>query len=295
MMKVSVLILTFNEAANLPACLDALSWCDDILVLDSGSSDESVGLAQSRGARVLFRPFDDFARQRNFGLENGNFRHDWVLHLDADEVVTPELAAALETLEARPEIDAYRLPSRLMLYGCWLRYAGMYPTYQVRLGRRDVLRFNQIGHGQREDLAPDRVSLLDEPYLHYSFARGMKAWLQRHIQYANDEADFILAQRAASAASASPALPSAVRAEDATARRRAAKAWAVRLPLWSRPILRFFYVYFFRMGLRDGRAGFSYAIMLAVYEGMTTVLAYEKLHQETRKLTDQSSARVDVM
>ena len=74
-MKVSVLILTLNEAANLPACLAALLWCDDIIVLDSGSIDETVQIARDAGARVLTRPFDCFAAQRNFGLEHGGLRH----------------------------------------------------------------------------------------------------------------------------------------------------------------------------------------------------------------------------
>ena len=143
-MNVSVLILTFNEEANLPACLEALAWCDDIVVVDSGSTDETVNIAGAHGARILTRAFDTFAGQRNFGLDHGGLRHEWVLHLDADEIITLPFVEALERLEPQSGTDAYRVPSKFILFGQWLRYAGMYPAYQVRLGRRPVLG------GQRE-------------------------------------------------------------------------------------------------------------------------------------------------
>jgi glycosyltransferase involved in cell wall biosynthesis len=277
-MKVSILILTCNEAANLQSCLDALTWCDDILVLDSGSADETVEIAKRRGARVVTRRFDNFANQRNFGLDQGGLRHEWVLHLDADEIVTAAFLEALERLEPQSGIDAYRVPSRLILFGQWLRYAGMYPAYQVRLGRRDRLRFRQVGHGQQEDLTAERLGTFSEPYLHYSFSHGMRAWLGKHIRYAEDEAQLILSQRESPV---STVRHSMLRG-DATVRRRAAKKWTAKLPIFSRPFLRFFYVYLFRQGFRDGRGGLVYALMISVYEGMIDIFLYEGLFQRRR-------------
>lgn len=199
-MKVSVLLLTFNEAANLPRCLAALAWCDDIVTVDSGSTDGTLEIARAAGVRVLSRPFDDFATQRNFGLDHGDLRNEWVLHLDADEVVTEAFRARLEALEPPAGVDAYRVPSKLMLNGRWLRRAGMYPAYQVRLGHRERLRFVQVGHGQREDLPPGRVGTFDEPYLHYNFSHGLPAWLRKHVRYAEDRARSIMFVRAAGAA-----------------------------------------------------------------------------------------------
>src|SRR5712691_7734946 len=91
----SILILTFNEERNLPGCLDSVRWSDDILVVDSFSTDRTVDLAKGAGARILQNRFVNFAEQRNFGLQQGGLKHDWVLHLDADEVVTPELQREL--------------------------------------------------------------------------------------------------------------------------------------------------------------------------------------------------------
>lgn len=271
-MKVSCLILTRDEEANIGCCLDALRWCDDIVVLDSGSTDRTLEIAREYGARILEKPFDCFANQRNFGLDNGKFRNDWVLHLDADEIVTPEFVAAVSSLEAQSEVDAYRVPSKTMLYGQWLKHAGMYPTYQVRLGHRDRLRFIQIGHGQREALSPDRLGTFTEPYLHYSFSHGMSQWLEKHLRYAADEADLILKERAAG-----PTTPMAPSGGDRTSGRRQLKAYSSRIPLALRPFARFVYVYVVRRGFLDGRAGFTYAFMLSVYEGMTALMANERL------------------
>ena len=266
-MKVSTLIITRNEELTLPACLAALAWCEDIVVLDSGSTDRTVEIAYASGARVLSRPFDTFAAQRNYGLDHGRLRNDWVLHLDADEIVTSEFVDALGHLEPAPGVDGYLIPSKTMLFGQWLRHAGMYPTYQVRLGHRERLRFVQVGHGQRENALPDRIAVFDHPYLHDSFANGMEAWLQKHLRYAEDEAGRTSARQGIRGPGAGGGR---------TQRRRALKRYADCLPLWSRPLARFAYVYVWRQGFRDGRAGLVYALMLAVYEGMIAVFGYDK-------------------
>ena len=190
---ISVLILTLNEAQNLPRCLESVAWSDDVLVVDSFSTDRTVELARSRGARVLQNRFEDFARQRNFGLREGKLKHDWVLHLDADEVVTPELQAELQALANRAEHDAYRVASKMMFQGRWLKRSGMYPSYQVRFGRRDRLKFQQVGHGQRESLATGSVGTLREPLLHHSFSKGLADWIERHNRYSTAEAAHFLA------------------------------------------------------------------------------------------------------
>jgi glycosyltransferase involved in cell wall biosynthesis len=267
--KVSALILTFNEEANLSGCLKALVWCDDVVVLDSGSTDRTMEVARAHGARVLERPFDDFASQRNWGLDNGNFQHDWVLHLDADEVVTPEFVVKLHSLEP-DAVDAYNVPSKTMLYGKWLRHAGMWPSYQVRLGHRDRLRFVQVGHGQREDLPDERIGVFPEAYLHFSFSHGMTHWLNRHLRYAQAEVEQMCRSQLGSGAEAG-------RGGGITRSRRKLKTVVAKVPLMLRPFLKFGYVYFVRLGFLDGRRGLSYAFMLAVYEGMIAVIGFDRL------------------
>jgi glycosyltransferase involved in cell wall biosynthesis len=269
-MKASTLILTLNEESNLPACLGALSWCDDIVVIDSGSTDRTVDIAKACGARVLTRQFDDFASQRNWGLDTVQFRYDWVLHLDADEVVTSEFIRTLLDLVPPPNIDAYHVPSKTIFFGKWLRHAGMWPSYQVRLGRRDRLRFIQVGHGQREDLTEDRIAVFPEAYLHFSFSHGLVAWLKRHLRYAEEEVEELRRNSHGPRAKLG-------RGGGITSGRRKLKAVAARAPLTLRPFLKFVYVYFFRCGFLDGKRGFAYAFMLAVYEGMIAVIGMDRL------------------
>ena len=265
---ISVLILTYQEERNIGPCLDALDWCNDIVVVDSFSADRTVEIARARGARVLQRAFDDFAGQRNWGLAEGGFRHSWVLHLDADEIVTPELrdemVARIARADVTGEVDAFRVPSKMMFDGAWLKHAGMYPTYQVRLGRRDRLTFHQVGHGQRETLPPERLGTLNEDLLHYSFSKGLAEWFEKHNRYSTDEAAHAFAAERAGAATVYAGLTDL---RDLTLRRRTLKALFSRLPF--RPTLRFLYMYIGRCGFLDGAAGWRYCRLLAMYERMT--------------------------
>ena len=257
---ISVVILTMNEADNLPRCLASVDWCDDVLVVDSGSTDATIAIAESSGARVMHRTFDTFAGQRNHAMEQGALRHDWVLHLDADEVVTPALRKELSALAASQaaRYPVYRVPSKLLLLGRWLRYSGMYPAYQVRFGKRDLLRFVDHGHGQRESIAPDQVGTVTAPLDHYNFSKGSNDWFERHLRYARGEAAQALLERG------QPLRLERLFAYDPTERRRALKRLANRMPF--RPTLRFLYVYVARLGFLDGSAGFRYARMLATYQ-----------------------------
>ena len=259
---VSVLILTYNEQDNLPRCLESVAWSDDVLVLDSFSTDRTTAIARDGGARVQQRSFGHFAGQRNFGLEHGALRHDWVLHLDADEVVPPGLRDELISIARNPSAsDAYRVASKMIFRERWLRYSGMYPTYQVRFGRCEKLRFRMVGHGQRETLPPEVVATLREPLLHYSFSKGLDDWWARHQRYAAAEAAENLAVLAGHTRSLA-----ALFAADRTARRRALKELSVRLPC--RPAMRFIYMYLIRLGFLDGAPGWEYCRMLAGYESM---------------------------
>jgi len=258
---ISVVILTLNEAANLPRCLASVQWADDVVVVDSGSVDGTREIAEGAGARVLCRAFDTFAGQRNFAMESGQLRHPWCLHLDADEVVTPELRAEIEDLVRTEDrrYPVYRIASRIIFMGRWLRRAGMYPAYQVRLGRSDALRFVDYGHGQREVQAADQVGTLAAPLDHFNFSKGINDWLARHLRYARDEA------REIARSLGQPVGWMELLATNASVRRRALKRVSYRLP-W-RGLLAFVYVYVIRRGFLDGRPGFVYARMVAHYHG----------------------------
>ncbi len=109
--------MTCNEEKNLPACLEAISWCDDIVVLDSYSNDRTVEIAERYGARVFFREFDDFAGQRNYACRIISFKHEWIFHLDADEIMTEGLRFEMEQNIETTSYDAFMVPSKMMLLG----------------------------------------------------------------------------------------------------------------------------------------------------------------------------------
>lgn len=256
---ISVVVLTYNEAINIERCLRSVSWSDDVLVMDSGSTDGTQALAEKLGARVMTRDFDDFAAQRNHALDKGGLKHPCVLHLDADEVVSDELRDEMHRVAATGEpLAGYRVPFRLMMMGHWLRYSGMYPTYQVRFGLRDRLRFHMVGHGQRETLDSTEVGTLQGDLIHHNFSKGISDWLGKHARYARAEAAEV------ANAKGKRRWAELLRARDTMERRRILKDLGSRMPM--RPVARFVYMYFFRRGFLDGRAGFRYAMLVATYQ-----------------------------
>lgn len=255
---VSVVILTLNEERNLPACLASLPDCDDIVVLDSGSIDRTATIARAAGARVFTRAFDNFAGQRNHAQREIPFRHRWVFHLDADELMTPELwRECLAAAGNADGVDGFWVAPRMIFEGRWIPHCTDYPAYQARFVRAPEFTFVQAGHGQRE--APGlRLRRLRQNYLHDLSRDGEAAWLQKHRRYAREEA-------AAYVRHAPDARWSALLGRDALARRRALKQLSYRLPF--RPAARFAYQYLLRGGFLDGRAGFRYCRLLMRYEG----------------------------
>lgn len=282
-MSLSVLILTFNEEANVRRCLESVVWSDDVVVIDSGSTDATVAIAESMGARVFQREFDNFANQRNWGLEKAGLRHEWVLHLDADEVVPPEMHEEILAVIRRADLSAYRTALKLMFQERWIKRASMYPAYQVRLGRRDKLRFKMDGHGQRETLPPSEVGTLETSLLHYSFEKGLADWFEKHNRYSTAEAIASLRRRAQGQASFW-----AIFSLDRGTRFRALKNLSSRLPF--RPLFRFFYMAIIRRGLLDGMPGLHYCTLVIVYEYMIVLKEKEILQREKRSSNEQSAA-----
>lgn len=253
----SVVILTLDEEKALPGCLDSLAACDDIVVLDSGSTDNTVAIAEAAGARVFFRKFDTFAGQRNFAQRSIEFRHPWVLHLDADERMTEALAAECLVAAARSDVDGFRVAPKMIFEGRWIPHCTDYPAYQARFVRAPGFEFIQAGHGQRE--APNmRIGTLRANYLHDISIYGEDSWLAKHRRYARAEALKTLEHPEHESwrdiYSASPLL-----------RRRALKRLSFSLPC--RPSLRFIYQYVLRGGFLDGAQGLRYCLLLAKYEG----------------------------
>lgn len=257
----SVVILTLNEERNLPACLSSLAGCDDIVVLDSGSTDRTAEIARVAGARVTTHPFTDFGSQRNHAHETVAFKHPWVFHLDADEQMTPEL---IEECRARAaenpaEIDGWLVAPRMIYHGRWIPHCTDFPAYQARFVHAQRFRFVQTGHGQRE--APGlRLGRLHYNYQHNLSAHTDAELEEKHRRYARQEAAAFLRR-----ATVPESWIRGLFVRDPLARRRALKRASHHFP--ARSLLRFLYQYVGRGGFLDGAAGFQYCRLMARYEG----------------------------
>jgi glycosyltransferase involved in cell wall biosynthesis len=259
-MAYSTVILTYNEESNLPRCLASLAGCNDVVVLDSGSADRTQQIARAGGARVFERKFDDFAAQRNFALDTVPFKHQWILHLDADECMTPELHAEMLQVCRQDAKSAYLIANKLMFMDRWIRHVTTYPAYQARLLRLGQANYKVAGHAMALDRSDRGTGTLREPYIHYNFSKGISDWLARHNKYSSSEAERIMAETT----SLGDAWRQFRGGDTPEKKKQALKRCADFLPL--RPLVRFLYLYVWKWGFLDGRAGFDYSVLMAFYD-----------------------------
>lgn len=272
---ISVLILTKNEQQDLPGCLESVAWCDDIHVYDSCSTDNTEAIAIAAGATVTKRPFDNWAAHQNWGLQNLPFKHQWVFYIDADERMTPELVAAVQSAVSAPANNvAFRVQRRDFFLGTWLKHVQTSPFY-MRLFKPGQMRYERL---------VNPISIADGPvgqiggYLdHFPFSKGVTHWLERHNSYSTLEAKQIMNNRAGG-----PEFSwlSAFTEKDFHKKRFHQKEIFYRLP--ARPLVKFLLLYLGKRGFLDGRAGFTYATLQSIYEYMIVL--------KTRELESKASA-----
>jgi glycosyltransferase involved in cell wall biosynthesis len=270
MAGVSVLILTLNEEANLPGCLASVAWSDDVVVLDSGSSDRTIDLARAAGARVYRRRFDDWSSHQNWALTTIAFRNPWVFNIDADERMPPDLAreACRVAALAGPGMAGYYCGRSNLFLGRPIPRA-MPPVPVMRL-----LRPGRVGFRRRVHPVPvldGTAGYLRGRLLHDNTSRGLGDWIDRHNRYAALEAAEMLDLPDGRAWFQLAAAVLAGR--DPAHRRTALKALSGRLP--ARPLAKFLYLYMLRGGFLDGRAGLAYCLLQAFYELMIVLKAEE--------------------
>lgn len=165
MTTISALILTYNEEDNIEDCLKSLIWCNEIIVIDSYSDDQTVEIARKYTDKVYQRIFDDFASQRNYGLDKVS--SEWVLVIDADERVTYELKEEIQQVLLAPQAEAYKIPFRNYFLGKWIRYCGWYPDYHLRLFKKEKARFVNKVH-EKVDIKGD-INKLSAAIDHYTY------------------------------------------------------------------------------------------------------------------------------
>ncbi len=271
---ISVVILTKNEERDLPRCLEALGWCDDLHVLDSGSSDRTVEIACAFGATVSVNEFRSFGQQRNHALNALPLRHDWVLFLDADEVATPKFVAAVQRAiqSANDSVAGYYCCWKMILEETWLKRCDSFPKWQFRILRHGRATFTDFGHGQKEGEVLGEIDYVREPYLHYGFSKGWSHWVDRHNRYSTLEAAARLSQQRPL---------SDVFSRTASKRNPALKFYLSRVPGW--PLLRFIHAYLLKGGFLEGAPGRMYCCNIAYYEFLITIKMRELRREQRRR------------
>jgi (heptosyl)LPS beta-1,4-glucosyltransferase len=235
MAEVSVVILTRNEEENIADCLDTVQWADETLVLDSFSDDDTVEIARSKGARVRERPFDNYALQRKAALAMAS--SDWVFFVDADERATPELAREIRRVVERDDVDGWWVSRKNYIFGAWIRHAGWYPDYQLRLLRRAKARYDERREVHELVELEGEAEYLQNPLIHYNYST-VREFRQKQDRYTDYEVRMLLegGQRA--------------------------KPWNFVL----QPLRQFHWRYVTLRGYKDGWRGLLLSLLMAYYE-----------------------------
>lgn len=277
MLSLSVLILTYNEEVNIEKCIaSALPLTSNVYVVDSGSTDRTVELAQSLGATVAENPYKNYANQLNWGLDHFDFNTDWIMRLDADEELTDGLVGALQDFLASPgDVTGVFVRRCINFLGRDIRHGGFYPSWELRVFRR--------GLGRSEDRFMDAHIVLREgktTKLHHDLIdrnnKGLSFWIDKHNQYADLEVADVL-QGVGKGGGDATALKPSLWGSQAESKRWAKNNIYLRLPLFFRPFLYFLYRYFVRFGFLDGRAGLAFHFLQAFwYRFLVDAKIYEK-------------------
>ncbi len=233
-MKISATIITYNEERNLPRAIESLRCADEILVVDSGSTDRTVEIAEKLGARVMESPWPGYAKQKNLAAENA--AHDWILSLDADESLSESLEGEIWRLKKNgPEFDAYTMPRMAQYLGRWIRHSGWYPDRKVRLyHRRKACWHGEFVHESVK--VEGRIGHLESNLLHFT-CESLSEHLKVMDRYTTLAAEQLLA--------------------------------IGEKPTWGRLIFEppwtFFQTYVLKAGFLDGVEGLAIANMAALY------------------------------
>lgn len=252
-LSISAIILTFNSELTIRKTLEcAQQVSDDIHVVDSFSTDKTLQIAESFGARIVQHAFVHYGDQRNWTIDNLVFKHEWQLHLDADEFLSPELIAAIEKLKTAPskDIDGYYIPRLTRFMGRDIRHGGHYPIWHLRLfrtgaGRCESRKYDQhfilIGNAERI-----HAPMIDDNRM------SLKEWTDRHNRWSEAEVQEILHP------TGEGVIQGKLRGDTPMQIKRGLRGLFLRLPLFTRSFLFFSYRYLLRLGFLDGKPGLIY-------------------------------------
>jgi len=286
-----VIIITYNEALNLPACLESVrGWTRGVYVIDSGSTDGTPDLARQHGAEVVHHDWPGYAAQRNWALSNLPLTSDWTLVLDADEVVTPELRAEIEKITAKPAESIHEngfFINRLTYFlDRPIRHCGYFPSWNMRLFKRGVGRYENRSVHEHVVIDNPVGYIASHAHLLHHDRRGLEHFYAKHNRYSSLEAGELF--RDITGLSDHGEVANLTR--DTRQRRWLKRNVIRRLPapgFW-----RFCYMYFFRLGFLDGSAGLQFCRFIAAYDAMVAFKLTALLRQAEREGHEKALAEL---
>lgn len=248
-LPIAVIVITYNEEDNIKGCLDSVaSWADEILIVDSGSTDNTLEIVRRYTDKIYDNPFENYAKQRNWAQDSLPVKNEWIFHLDADEQVSPELLSELrEIFRSSPGVDGYMMPRKTIFRGRWIKHGGHYPSYHLRLFKKDKGRSEEryydqhyIVNGRTAILRGDIVNTVtpDIKALIANYKVGLEA---KEIIYNNKGVKNI-------------------KFNGTPIERINWLRYNIyyKAPIFIRPILYFLYRYFLRLGFLDGMNGLKF-------------------------------------
>lgn len=271
-MSISIFIQTLNEEENLPGLLESVSWSDDIVVLDSLSTDRTKEIAEAHGCRWFARKYDGRGPHQNWAMKNIDFKYPWVFYLDADERMTPELRAEIEAIAANPEDArvAFFCGRKNYLMGKWIKHA--FPPWNImRFFKPQYVSFARLSNPTVE--IDGEFGYLEEMFIHYNFSKGFHEWFERHNRYSSYEA-----LETIKALDERPMVWKNLFNRDSSVRRKEQKNLSLRLP--GRAVFKFLYLFILQLGFLDGKQGWTYCILQMMYEHLIVLKVKELKRRE---------------
>ncbi|MFH0948844.1 MAG: glycosyltransferase family 2 protein [Elusimicrobiota bacterium] len=240
---ISVSIIAYNEEKNIKRCLESVGWADEILMVDSGSTDATVEIAKKFGAKVFVKEWEGYGAQKNFAIDKA--RNNWILSIDADEEVSPELQKEIKKIIKNPcNYAAFKIPRGLIFQGKFLRWGGCYPNYQIRLFHKNKARFN-LALVHEKLIVDGKIGFLKGSLIHYSY-KDLSDYFERFNRYTTLDAQ-----------------------------KRFNNNKKFYFWYYIQSLLKFFYMYFLRLGFLDGLDGLNWAILSSFY----TFVKFQKLKE----------------
>ena len=253
-MKISIAILACNEAANLRRTLPSVAWADELILVDSGSTDDTVSIAEGFGAKVFSEPWKGYGAQMNSAIDKCT--SEWVFSLDADEELTPELQAEIKALlKGEPKFNAYWVPRRNQIFGRWMRHGGQYPDYKLRLFRQGTARLPEDTEPHATPKWSGPKGRLQGDLLHYQYP-AVALYIEHMNRYSSASVPLVL-RKGRSCLGISEFIAMAV----------------------INPVLTFVKNYIFRAGFLDGREG----LLFHLYHSSYISWKYSKAWEVSRK------------